>query len=378
MNKKEVYLKWLALVDGIPKSNISPERIQKAITNVSKTADYLTVGWDLTCVTKETQFTPIHCARCGIVKLHTFKALLGMTYACEGCAGQNYKKLLSDFGYDYISHSRHGVESKCRMCSTTLITEGSTIKAGNRPHCEVCHVNNYKRLASAIDFTYLSKTSIRARGTMVHLKCNKDNAVMQVSCGDLRNGQVRCRTCLETKYKAHLALKDCTFISVESKPVNGKQKTRITYANKDGDVFEATSGNVINGKFTVSLKSCWYQKHETYLIVNEYQGKTYCKIGTANNSEVRAKDLKLSGKTAVFVLQKFDDRFKADVLESDLHLEFKEFKLPEEVASLFSNALKSARNVEGIRYTRKDGTSEWFTSDVIPVLFERYGLKYKG
>lgn len=376
MNKEEVRLKWLSLVDGIPKSNISPERIQKAIQNVSKTADYLTVGWDLTCVAKETQFTPIHCTRCGLVKLHTFKALLGMTYACEGCAGQNYKKLLSDFGYDYVTHSKDGVTSKCRVCSTTLITEGSTIKVGNRPRCEVCHVNGYKRLASAIDFTYLSKTSSRGRGTRVELKCNKDDSIMQVSCGELHNGQVRCRTCLETNYKSHLALKDCTFISVESKPVNGKQKTRITYANKDGDVFEATSGNVINGKFTTSLKSCWYQNHEVYLIVNKYQSETYCKIGTANNSKTRLKNLKLLGDTSVFVLQKFDDRFKADTLESDLHSEFKDFKLPEEVASLFSNAVKSLHNVEGVKYTRKDGISEWFTSDVIPVLFERYGLKY--
>lgn len=371
---KEIELEFTALTEGLPKVKISPERVQRAIDNLVNNSVDITVGWDFTCKSKDSQFTPIHCNKCGLNKLHTTKALVTMVYVCEGCAVENYRKLLAGFGYDYISNDKTGVKSACKVCGTHLLTAGHTIKAGNRPHCETCHTNTYKRFALDNGFTYLGKYSSRRTGTQVRLQCNLDGNQLQVNCGDLVKGLIRCRICLETKYKKHLALKDCTFISVEHKSVNGNLKTRITYSNKEGDVFESTSGNVLHGKFTSTKKSSWYQKHQVYLIINEYEGDTYCKIGTANIAELRLKNLKLSGNTSVAVLAEFDSRFEADALESKLHNEFKQFKLSEEVSTIFSNAWKIARNSEGVKYSRKDGISEWFTSEVKAVLVDRYKL----
>jgi hypothetical protein len=163
---------------------------------------------------------------------------------------------------------------------------------------------------------------------------------------------------------------------VEVELVSGN-KRKIHYQNSKGELFSATSSNVLNNSFAATLDGQWRDKHSTYIIRLENNGNIYCKIGTAQEPEKRLARLKLIGNAEVFTLASFDDRFGADKLESELQREFKVFKLPKEVASTFTQAIvMSKRKGQAERVPRADGSSEWFQgNEVFETLSKRYNLK---
>jgi hypothetical protein len=87
------------------------------------------------------------------------------------------------------------------------------------------------------------------------------------------------------------------------------------------------------------------------------------------------KYLRLIGDAEVFTLESFDDRFAATKLESELHREFKPLRVHKALAADFTIKTVRAKRIGQTERVRiKDGCTEWFTSDVFPILASRYNL----
>jgi hypothetical protein len=119
----------------------------------------------------------------------------------------------------------------------------------------------------------------------------------------------------------------------------------------------------------------WVQPHSVYLIKLQADCDSFvCKIGTANDPERRAKSLKLNKNYEVFTLDSFEDRFGADRLESELHKEFSDYRLCRTEAEKHTDSNVSRKDKTGQYHRVKDGITEWFSSEVFPILSSRYNL----
>jgi hypothetical protein len=380
MNNENTETSFATLVKGFEKAKMSNERIQRAIFNLKNNNIDIEVGWHLSCYRNDSQVVPVKCGKCGLISLFTLKILVGGSHTCSGCVIEKYKKILNTSGFDYVSHSSGIMTIKCHKCNSLIASKSSGVSRFEKNikiKCITCQENEYSKLASNIGFKYLSKCSLRGKGTFTKLICNTCSDTNTVPVSQLYSQYVGCKLCNINEYKTHLKEKDCTLISVETKVHGGIKKCRVTYSNSSGDVFEATSGNILHGKFTNTLKSSWYQKHCTYLITNIFNGTKYCKIGTANNAESRLVGLGLIGESSVVILASFDSRFDADDLETKLHSEFKNYELNKDIASQFTTSTKITKDCNGNKYTRLEGITEWFTSEVEQILLDRYINKIK-
>jgi Meiotically up-regulated gene 113 len=319
----------------------------------------------------------VTCNKCGYIKEgYRVRSLSKKDYICQGCLVSRYKDLCEQVNRTYISYkkregNRRTILSSCKSCGTNRETSSSDLLSGKGIKCDTCLTNRYTELSSALDFVYLGKEILQNGALSLDLMC-KHNHKFKARLGNLQKGSVICKDCQNLSYSSELAKKDCTLFYVQ---LNEGGKRRIFYKNKCGDIFSTTSSNLYQGRFANSLDGPWRERHCTYLIQLFYNGTVYYKIGTAANAERRLKEIDLCGDAKVFVLMCFDTRFEADALESELHREFKVYRLDREVAKEFTRGEVRVRKKDSVAKVKiKHGTTEWFTHEVFDILKTRYNL----
>lgn len=392
----------------------------------------VSIKWDNVFLEKGNRKVPVACNIHGTASIRGVANLRLGQYVCDDCLSDKFNNVAAQKGFKLLSRpSQSEVELSCNTCSNTKITSLSALY----PHsagiqCDFCLQSKYSILSDNMGFNFVSK-SMRGSQTRITIKCKKDQTEKAVSVAQLMTGSVQCIECRTNDHRRALAEKNCTFVQEILKTHKGSNRTRIEYKNSDGDIFEgnstdilqgkfstinaelgwckaltkkgcifissiykvnnktrvayknqsgevfyAAASNILEGKFATTKENYWYAQHSTYLIVSEFNGSTYCKIGTANVPEKRLKDLKLAGESIVFTLRDFPDRFGADHLESELHEEFKSFRLDPEIAKIFTGAVKNVRRSGKTgRVPIKDGITEYFTHEVYDILKTRYNLE---
>lgn len=337
----------------------------------------VSLQWDKVIKEKGNQKIPVTCGICENVAIKSVSLLKNGGHECKTCVVNNYIILLEKQGFSYISRAQNIVKTLCNTCLAESCVQTQSILKGGKPHCETCLQNKYRRLADELGFNFICKSNTEAKsGTFITLRCKEDSTEVVVPSGDLISGYVRCQTCKELNWSTLLAKKGCTFNYSEYKQHGTVKKTRVTYQNSLGEVFEVTAGDLTKGRFATTTDNHWNTAHSTYLMLTEYNGEVYCKIGTAQVPQQRLKDLKLKGKSRVFTLQKFPERFSANALESQLHREFETLQIARAIAEEFTMGFSSVlyKNASE-RVQVKHGTTEWYNYEVCTILKQRYNLE---
>lgn len=358
------------------KPSVTPATIEKAKINLAKnTSIDITVDWNSVFVRNGSYAVKLQCNCCGNSSERSTKRLAAGKFECTSCLIEKLKTLCTDLGYTYLNHKSNLLHSSCNTCKSVLLSNTSTLQKGHAPRCVLCLNNKYSRLADNLNFDFICKDKPReSASTLVTLRCRKDAAETTITSGELVAGYVACRECQLRAYRIALTKKNCIFISVESKLVGTRIKARVTYQNLIGEIFEATSSNILNGKFATVKDTHWYEKQCVYLISTYFNGETYFKIGTATNAENRLKTLKLPETSTVVILASFDTRFKASNLEVALHQEFVKYAVDPSIPSQFTQGTKLSKRVTGAKVRIKEGITEWFTHEVYDILKTRYNL----
>jgi hypothetical protein len=333
--------------------------------------------WEKVIKEKSNQKIPATCGICDTTVVKSVESLKKGLHSCKTCVVNNYTSLLAEQGFLYLSHQRHTAKIRCNTCKYNTEVAVQSIVKGCKPKCETCLQEKYRKLADELGFNFIRKSNTEAKsGTFIVLQCREDSTEVVVPSGDLINGYVRCQTCKELNWSTLLAKKGCIFNHSEYKQHGTVKKTRVTYQNSVGEVFEVTAGDLTKGRFATTKENHWNTAHSTYLMLTEYEGKLYCKIGTAQVPQQRLKDLKLKGKSIVFTLENFPERFSANTLESQLHKEFETLQIARAIAEEFTMGFSSVlyKNANE-RVQVKHGTTEWYTSEVYTILKQRYNLE---
>lgn len=253
------------------------------------------------------------------------------------------------------------VPVKCLLDNEYSIYCTTNLVKGNIS-CDYCLTNKYRELFADKGFKYLNKFAVKGV-THVNGECFKCKSVVTARSLNLYSKYaIVCQTCEQNKLTAALKTKNCEYVS--QRFVNYIR--RITYKNKDGELFENSQTSVLRKSFT-SGGSHWKQRHSLYLIECKFDNKTYFKIGTANNPEQRLVVLKLLGEVSVITLECFDTRYAASKQEKYLHKLFKCSNLDKEMAKLFTTGYS--------KLGKKAGITEWFTEDILPELKQIYNIK---
>lgn len=332
------------------------------------------IDFDNACRVKNNIVVNVRCNNCGYIRC-AFSAhtLANKGYICKGCTICNYKILCNSINRTYLEHSCHAkrqgvVRSSCNICRTTSETYTGNLVKCRAIACETCLVNKYRERAAQTGFEYLYREVVNKQSVVV-LKCNEGHTF---KTGGLFKG-FSCKECQVLRYKNVLAEKNCKLLKLERRD---GEDSRVFYANSAGDLFDTTADKVQSGVFATTLENQWRDCHSTYLIHLIYNNISYCKIGTAQLPHRRLQKLRLLGESKVYNLATFDTRFGADKLESELHREFKSFKLSREIADTFTLMTRKVKRVgSDERAIIKEGATEWFTGEVLAVLKSKYKLE---
>lgn len=363
-----------------PRTAVLSEEIKTKIREHLKTYTDLDLDVDLENAYRLTgnPMVRVVCNKCGYVSHDHFAySLHKKKYKCIGCSLEKSKTYASKAEHTYISHESNIISASCNLCSTVNDLNLNSLVKGYSPLCAVCIDKRLALVANSKGFDFLKRyrpelATLSKIKTRVLLKCQKAGHLRDVSHGDLDGGKVTCPACRLDTYREALAKKNCKLIKEH---LHG-QGTRVYYVNEKNEEFSAETGAILSGYFATSLDGQWRDKNSTYIIRLEYDGKIFCKIGTAQFPEKRRKHLKLLGESTVSVIENFADRFAANSFESILHQEFKPFKLDPTIASIFTTKeIRVKRKGQCERAARKDGVHEWFTHEVYDILKGRYRLE---
>lgn len=315
----------------------------------------------------------ITCNICSFRAERNTVVLTKSKYTCLGCTAERYKVHCTKINRTYISHGRVGsllvINATCNTCKNCLSFNVSSLnrKTKYSRKCEHCLIAHYRKISNDAGYDYVSKGY---RGLTV--RCRKDGNEMFVRAAHLAVNNISCEECLITSYKDILITESCNFIDlVRVKNI----PTRVTYTNQVGEQFSAAAIAIKSGGFATHKETVWQDRHKTYLMITNFKGKTYCKIGTAGDPEKRMRALKLPSSTRVLVLDSFVDRFGATKLESQLHCEFTKYKLPPIIPTQFTGKTTSTKRSNGEMYRVYDGVHEWFEAEVYDILKTRYNLE---
>jgi hypothetical protein len=207
MNNEDIDATFTKLVEGYKRATTSEKRINKAVSNLNKNNVNIYVGWKLSCYRNDTQVVPIRCNLCGLMSLFTLDRLVNGSHTCSGCVIEKYKKILNTSGFDYVSHSSGIMTIKCHKCNSLIVSKSSgasRFEKGIKIKCTTCQENEYSKLASNIGFKYLSKCSLRGKGTFTKLICNTCSDTNTVPVSQLYSQHVGCKLCNINEYKTHL------------------------------------------------------------------------------------------------------------------------------------------------------------------------------
>lgn len=264
------------------------------------------------------------------------------------------------------------VKTVCNVCGG--IEDFFLVSLTRGAHrCDSCLIRKYTNACKKLNLKFISKFSNRnVSSTMINTECLICGNLSVISSANLIDGNFSCDGCRVNRYAAALRKKNCELTRIEKRV---KRRTLLHYKNSNGDCFSASAFNVIGGKFETSLDGCWSQPHCVYLIKLKIDSSTTIyKIGTANDPHKRAKNLKLNKDYQVFTIASFETRYEADKLESELHKEFSDYRLPKHISSEYTGGFTSKRGSDGKYFKVKDGITEWFSSEVFSVLKNRYKL----
>jgi Meiotically up-regulated gene 113 len=279
----------------------------------------------------------------------------------------------TDFTVLYDYSYRSGSDSYlCLICNIdrciTFRSTSSVVRSIKS--CECCLINKYKSEIESKGFIFISRYyTEKEKATVLNVKCPVDGNTFEVKSNNLFNqNKLHCEVCRQNSYVDSLNKKNCKFLS---KRYTDKFLEYITYSNNEGRIFERSAGNILKGSFA-SDDSHWDQPHSVYLIKVTDGNTDYYKIGTANDPKTRLIDLKLTLPSSVMCLDSFESRHQADLLEKELHKFFNQYRLDKSIASSFTNGKSKRHNAN--KFVSKDGITEWFTSEIISSLSDRFNL----
>lgn len=337
------------------------ERAEEAMT---ANGHDVSIYWNTVRVENESRIVDLKCNKCNAAYSRVTRSLAKGVLVCQNCIKVKYEKSFAAVGFTIIEQlEKQKILCSCNVCRTTTTVCLASVMSGNKPRCKTCLDNKYSLAADSLGFEYIGTNG----NLHVDIRCKRDGNVFIVARGALMKGFVSkssCRQCQIDNLKDALSKKDCKFVEMYSTGKYGK--LRVKYTNQEGELFEATSGNILEGKFTTSTQGHWRQPHEVYCTVVEYNGEKFIKIGTANNSSKRIKDLKLAvDNVEIHVLKKFSNRFEADDFEQLLHDKYKPFNLDRSIPEKFTNLYKNVKYANGSINRVCEGTTEWFSSEIL-------------
>lgn len=324
----------------------------------------VSIYWDTVRVENKSRTVDLKCNKCNATYSRVTKSLSKGILVCQNCIKVKYEKSFAAVGFTIIEYlEKQKTLCGCNTCGTTTTICLGTVMNGNKPRCKTCLDLKYSKMVEKIGFDYVCYNG----DNTLDIRCKKDGSVLTVrisalTCGFV--GKSSCKQCQIDNLKDALSKKDCKFVEMYSTGKYGK--LRVKYTNQEGELFEATSGNILEGKFTTSTQGHWRQPHEVYCTVVEYNGEKFIKIGTANKSSKRIKDLKLAvDNVEIHVLKKFSNRFEADDFEQLLHDKYKPFNLDRSIPEKFTNLYKNVKYANGSINRVCEGTTEWFSSEIL-------------
>ena len=231
----------------------------------------------------------------------------------------------------------------------------------NNFKCDTCLDAKYAAIVKSHGFKFIKRKAINTV-VFVEVVCEKDGTILDIQCGNvLHQKNIHCPVCDQKLVTDSLEAKGCKYLSTSIR----NQFKFVTYLDSNGDQRTASRSNIIRDNFA-SSESHWDQKHSVYLIENVYEGITYFKIGTANVPENRVKALKLIGAQKVATLKSFESRKQANELEQQLHKRFNDYRLPKQLAEVFTRGLS-----KGV----KSGITEWFSKEAGEILKQELNIK---
>lgn len=310
---------------------------------------------------------PCICLKDGHINYFTRNHVDRCNITCEGCRVTAYKEACSKIHREYVSY-----ESDSVGCYVTAVCKfDGDISRIRTNHlfsrnftCKTCTTNKYKKLCEDIEYEYLGEYLLN-NWKMIVARCKHDGNIRVVRSSDICSGQIGCKVCQVNKYSKSLSRKDCKYLSHS---MVGKC-TYVKYVNSVGEHLEATSGQICNVKFPVSNDTHWHQRHSVYVIEAKHNGETYLKIGTANVPEVRHEQLNILCESSVKTLATYDNRFKANSLETYLHRLFSKYSANRETISEIVGKSTRRKRKSGERVRIKDGVTEWFSGSIAETLY---------
>jgi hypothetical protein len=360
------------------KSNITEARRIKIEGKLLSNGHNVEVLWDTAYIdnTRNVRVN-VKCKTCGDIKDYIISSLSSGIYLCETCLFNKYKKACEDLNLRVLDSKRikgnTKIRAECMVCGTEC-THSAGQFLDKKFRCGGCLLIKYADACKKLNLKFIAKAH-NGLCNKIHTECLVCGENRQIMSSDLLKGEFKCRTCTVNKYIKLLSNKKCTLVNIEKVP--GK-KSVIHYKNSVGDSFKSPAANIVAGSFETSLFGSWSQSHSVYLIKLKTDKDEYVyKIGTANDAYKRASELKLNRPYEVFVLSEFETRYKADKLESELHKEFKKYRLNRASVSSYTDSLIRRRYSDGSINMVKQGITEWFSSEVFPVLVHRYNLEHK-
>jgi len=305
---------------------------------------------------------PCICLNDGYVSYFNYSNLSRGKVRCNGCTLERYKEKCKLNNFTYLSHRQVEnatlIRVKCNIDGCEREVHSSALLKISF-ECKECLKKKYEEYARVCGFEYIHNALPSPKTVL--LRCPDDGHFVRTSTSCLSSNKVGCDVCEINKYKKYLSLKSATYISHET--LNGVRK--VEYRNEAGEIFKSTASLLTIGNFSVSKSNHWNLPHSLYIIKAIYNDKVYYKIGTAISPEKRMLYLKLKCEASVDTLRVFNSRKDADREESKLHLRFKEYRLPSSEVIPFIG-----REINGKNNKRKEGATEWFSSDLYRFLTE--------
>lgn len=289
------------------------------------------------------------CSCCSSLKTFSLSGIVNHPADCVECRKIACTKRLNENGYyvDKIEGVKFTI--RCKTCDSIRKLKDCSVVSRVKLYCHKCDKKKVRFVKRQVGFEILYEDL-------------EQSICRCVTCGYFRknlfiNGPDRthCLNCKRLSFEQRIKEENSTLIDYDD-----DSKT-VTVKLPSGENKEVTVGHFMDDKRGHLDKGTWGSPTCVYAIIVYFDGKAYCKIGTAINPEERRKNLKLSGESSVSVLGRFKTRKEADEIEKLFHKAFAEHKISPKEAEKFSNRLTPRGKLDGI--------NEWFDVGVVGKIY---------
>lgn len=359
------------------------------------------VLWTQVCVVKKNYKVPVKCNKCEFHSVRSISDLKKGKFFCYGC----FVKHLDDIStttQSILKYESGTLFVHCLVCRKQYTTKVSgTYKSDRIAECPHCNKNELIKLVESKGFCLISKnyskstlrcntcctvktlsTSTMLRGEFSCKHCRetfKENLHLEgfyynnalplgkylftcIQCGywkcvdfsSISRSSAKCLNCRSIRYQKVLEDKGCTLV--------GKQENLIVFNTSEGRKLSIPQSQILSGRFNHTGDNHWYRPACLYVMLNMFNGRLYCKIGTSSEPERRLKELQLEGINTIQVMKWFATRKEADSLEKYVHKNLRQYSVKPKIAEIFTRRV-TARGV-------KDGITEWFNPSILKKIWE--------